>query len=85
MSEHDFCRNLYGHTMADVRKATTAEQRKKSWGYKFSGSVEFHGPDDYYWHGGGCCLWSAKEQGWYAWMESKGMYNEDGEFIGRKE
>lgn len=75
MSEHDFCRSLLTTTMQDVNPHTTVEQRKKSWGYVFDslGSGEFHGPDDFYWHGNACCLWSARSNGWDAWLTEKGL------------
>jgi len=70
MSDHDFCRSLMGQVMADVRKHVPVEDRKKAWAYKFDGfgSVEFHGPNDFYWHGGGCCKWMARYEGWSAYL-----------------
>lgn len=72
MSIHRFCQIHLSATMAEVREVTTVEQRKEAWAYKFSrhsDDVEFHGPADFYWHGGGCCLWDARAQGWAAWMD----------------
>ena len=69
---HDFCRTLHTQTMADVRKHTTAEQRKATWAYKFAGrrpTFEWHGPDGYRWEGKADCLWDAKVKGWRGWME----------------
>ena len=68
--EHAFCRHLLRETMSDVRKHTTAAERKASWGYRYDygDDVEFHGPGDYYWHGSGCCVWIARAYGWSAWL-----------------
>lgn len=79
MSDHDFCQVLLSLTMEEVRKHTTVAERKAAWTYKFEtlgASVEFHGPDSFYWHGDGCCLWSARIDGWNAWMKSKGFEGE---------
>jgi hypothetical protein len=71
---HLFCRTFLALTMDDVRRHTTPTQRKKTWGYKFDwgrgidNHLEWHGPDDFYWHGSGCCLWEARAKGWDAWM-----------------
>ena len=75
MSDHAFCRTLLTSVMDDVKKHTTAEQRKAAWGYKYRGSqsAEFHGPEGYYWHGRACCAWHAKAKGWGAWLEEKGL------------
>ena len=77
---HVFCRLLLKETMTEVRKHTTAEQRKKAWTYKydaFRDHCEFHGPDGFYWHGTACCLWEARANGWQTWLESKGYVKED--------
>ncbi len=73
MSDHDFCRTHLRLTMEDVRKVTTAEQRKVAWGYHYRGTqnVEFHGPDQFYWNGRGCCKWSARAKGWNAWLQHR--------------
>jgi|ETNvirnome_2_300_1030623.scaffolds.fasta_scaffold164482_1 hypothetical protein len=68
MDEHDFCRAMLRETMTEVRKRTTVEQRKKSWGWRSDKHIEFHGPDGYFWHGRGCCVYQARAQGWSAWM-----------------
>lgn len=70
-NDHTFCRLMLRETMEDVRKVTTAAERKTAWGYKYSGQemVEFHGPDEFYWHGRGCCVYLARAKGWEAWLE----------------
>lgn len=69
MNTHDFCRMLLTDTMETVRRFTTAQERKDAWAHKSStGTMEFHGPNDFYWHGQGCCLWFAKNEGWKAYL-----------------
>ena len=77
MSEdHTFCRLYVKEVMKAVRKYTTAEQRKKAWAWKMDSlgrTGEFHGPDDFYWHGSAHCLWEARAKGWEAWMQKQGF------------
>lgn len=76
MSDHDFCRSILRETMVGVRQVTTVAERKAAWAWRsdlLSRSGEFHGPDDFYWHGNSCCLWHAKSQGWTVWLQSKGL------------
>ena len=72
MADHAFCRCLLKGVMEDVRKAVPAEAIKKAWGYRLKmfskDHMEFHGPDGFYWHGQGCCVWYAKAQGWQAYL-----------------
>lgn len=70
MGSHDFCRSLLRETMKEVRKHTTPEERKATWVYSagYSGTCEFHGPNDFYWHGQADCKWDARQQGWEAWL-----------------
>lgn len=70
MSDHDFCRTLLTVVLRDVRKHTTPQQRRASWAYRYNtlNTVEFHGPDSFYWSGEGCCLWAAKATGWQKWL-----------------
>jgi len=74
MDEHAFCRANLAGTMENVRKNTTTKQRKTTWAYKYDPGqmVEFHGPDNFYWYGRGCCRWDARAKGWGAWLESRG-------------
>jgi len=73
MSGHTFCRFFLKATMEEVRKHAIAEEIKKAWTYRFLGNdtVEFHGPNKFYWVGRGHCLWHAKAQGWNAWLAKK--------------
>lgn len=69
MSEHIFCRML----LKTTRDSLTAKQRKEltgSWAYNYGdGTVEFQNPrDGFYWHGSGCCKYSAKSDGISAWL-----------------
>lgn len=75
MSDHAFCRGLLRQVMSDVRKYVPVAARKKSWAYKFDGfdTVEFHGPNEFYWHGQGCCKWHARYAGWCAYLAHLGV------------
>ena len=74
--DHSFCRAFLKSVMMDVRKHTTAQQRKDAWTADVSGGhtqIEFHGPDGFYWYQGSCCKYDARANGWLAWMESEGI------------
>jgi len=81
MNNHKSCRTLLKDVMKDVRKAVPAEQIKAAWGNRsktkmfFKNHVEFHGPNDFYWHDLGCCVWRAKAHGWRAYLRRIGFYN----------
>lgn len=65
----DFCRTLLSLAMEDVRKVTTAQQRKDVWVYRcMRDHWEFHGPDDFYWHGSADNAYDARAKGWHAWL-----------------
>jgi hypothetical protein len=69
-----FCRSLLGSVMADVRKHTTAEQRRVVWTYHFMRDHwEFHGPGGFYWHGSADGGYDARAKGWAAYLRSKGV------------
>jgi hypothetical protein len=38
---------------------------------------EFHGPDNYYWHGNASGAYEARYKGWMAWLESQGIIVEE--------
>jgi hypothetical protein len=62
--------------MEEVKKHVSKGDIKDSYAWAssvISRIVEFHGPDDFYWHGQACCLWHAKAQGWEAYLKSKGL------------
>lgn len=72
MSDHTFCRIMLAETLKDVRAAGVLEQEiKDAWAWRPSliDTGEFHGPENYYWHGRICCLWEAKAKGWEAYLE----------------
>lgn len=72
--DHSFCRQHLAMVMKDVREHTTDEQRRAAWAYNYGDeSVEFHGPDNFYWYGRGCCKWHARAEGWQAWMREQGF------------
>lgn len=78
MSDHDFCRALLRETRRAVNKIVPVEERKSAWAYKYdySDDVEFHVPvRGFFWHGGGCCKWHARHEGWVAFMEE--FYKEE--------
>lgn len=70
MDDHNFCRQVLKEVMKDVRKHVPIEQRRKVHTYKFSGfgTGEFHGPNNFYWHGSVCCRWDARSNGWQAYL-----------------
>lgn len=74
MTDHAFCRALLTEVMIEVRKHITAQERKTSWAWR-SGDhcADFHGPEGFYWYGGGCCLWDVKARGWSAWLQERGF------------
>lgn len=71
MTTHTFCRVLLCSVMLDVRPLTTVEERKAAWAYLYlemGDTAEFHGPNEFYWHGDACCKWAARVSGWEAWL-----------------
>lgn len=77
MADHTFCRVLLREVMKVVRKHVAAKDIKEAWGYRLScfndDTVEFHGPNGFYWYGQGCCVWVAKATGWGAYLKSIGV------------
>lgn len=68
-----FCREMLKSVMIDVRKHTTVEERKSAWVYctqRHGGNnqFEFHGPNDFYWHGRADNAANARAKGWEAWL-----------------
>jgi len=69
-----FCRSLLAATMTDVRKHTTAEQRKAAWVIRTDRSRwEFHGPERFYWYGRADNAYDARSSGWAAWLRQQGV------------
>ena len=51
---------------------------KDAWVYEFGcNDWEFHGPDNYYWHGNASGAYEARYKGWMAWLESQGIIVEE--------
>jgi hypothetical protein len=47
---------------------------KDAWVYNCSrGLWEFHGPNNFYWHGRASTAYEARYKGWMAWLETKGV------------
>jgi hypothetical protein len=73
MNRHTFCRLLLQQVKPDIEKHTTVEERQAAWVYDTGRKHhEFHGPDNFYWHGHACCAWEAKYQGWTAYLKHIG-------------
>jgi hypothetical protein len=75
--------------MVEVVKVTTPEERAATWAYRYTsglskGTVEFHAPLGYYFHGQGCCKWYAKAEGWSEWVRRFCITDEDGNAVRRK-
>jgi len=76
VNNHKFCRILLVEVMEDVRKHVSKEDIKSAWTWRsssFRNTAEFHGPDDFNWHGQACCLWHARVQGWEAYLRKIGV------------
>lgn len=64
-----FCRTLLKVVMRDVAPMTTGAERKAAWVYKLGmGHWEFHGPDNFYWHGSADNAYDARATGWQKWL-----------------
>lgn len=71
-----FCRELLKGVMVDVRKHTTAAERRAAWVYctiRHAGKneFEFHGPNEFYWHGRADSAADARQKGWSAWLAAR--------------
>ena len=66
-----FCRTLLSLVMEDVKKVTTAADRKAAWVYRsMKDHWEFHGPDGFYWHGSADNAYDARAKGWARYVEA---------------
>jgi len=75
-NDHTFCRILLKDVMVEVCKHVSKKDIKASWTWRSSSlrnTTEFHGPDNFCWHGQACCLWHAKVQGWEAYLRKIGV------------
>lgn len=74
MNDHTFCRLSLKIFMEEVRKHTTAQERKAAWVWRDGfRCAEFHGPDRFYWYGSVHCVYDARIKGWEAYLRSKGI------------
>jgi hypothetical protein len=66
-----FSRHLLALVQQDVRAfAPHIKTRKDAWVWCAGRDHwEFHGPDNYYWHGNACNAYEARANGWRAWLE----------------
>jgi hypothetical protein len=64
-----FTRHLLSQIVPDVREAGK-KTMKDGWVWKAGRDHwEFHGPDDFYWHGNAGDAYEARYKGWSAWLE----------------
>ena len=68
---HAFCRVYLSQIESEVREVLPRSEIGKAWAWKSGQHVEFHGRDDFCWHGRGCCLWCARAEGWIAWLRHR--------------
>jgi hypothetical protein len=69
-----FCRTMLSLVMEDVKEHTTAAERKGVWTYRcMKDHWEFHGPDEFYWHGSADGGYDARAKGWAAYLRHKGV------------
>ena len=47
---------------------------RSAWVYHYNRDHwEFHGPDEFYWHGSAGTAYEARYKGWMAWLAKKGI------------
>jgi len=70
-----FSRALLAQAHTAVKEAYPAiNLREDAWVWKAGRDHwEFHGPQDYYWHGRASNAFEARYAGWMAWLKSKGV------------
>lgn len=68
-----FGRALLGRLRADPQfRASGKRLLKDAWVWKCGRDHwEFHGPDDFYWHGSASDAYEARFKGWHAWLEKQ--------------
>ncbi|GAG91018.1 unnamed protein product [marine sediment metagenome] len=65
-----FCRQLLSLVHADVRKIAGIQRpMKAAWVYATFGIWEFHGPNNYYWHGRAYNAYEARAKGWQGYLD----------------
>ena len=70
-----FTRSLLSEGVKLVRRHFPAiKTRKDAWVYHFRRDHwEFHGPDNFYWHGSAGDAYEARYKGWMAWLQKQGV------------
>jgi hypothetical protein len=70
-----FCRVLLAQIVPDVHKKGK-RVNKDAWVWLVGHDQwEFHGPDNFYWHGSAGNAYEARYKGWSAWLENpQGRY-----------
>jgi hypothetical protein len=70
-----FSRALLLQAHAEVKKHfPQTNLRSGAWTYHFvRDNWEFHGPDQFYWHGSASNAYEARYKGWMAWLRHKGI------------
>lgn len=70
-----FTRSLLASVHADVKKfSPQTHLRKEAWVWCAGRDHwEFHGPDEFYWHGSAGDAYDARAKGWMAWMAKNGL------------
>jgi hypothetical protein len=71
-----FSRYLLGQGHALVKEHfPDLNLRSRSWWVYCVGRDhwEFHGPDEFYWHGSATNAYEARYKGWMSWLERKGV------------
>ena len=69
-----FSRILLAQAHAEVKAAfPQINLRKDAWVWNAGRDHwEFHGPEDFYWHGGASNAFEARYKGWMTWLKSQG-------------
>ncbi len=68
-----FSRALLAQALPLIR-AAGKRVNKDAWVWRFRRDHwEFHGPDDFVWHGSADNAYDARYKGWMAWLRSKGV------------
>lgn len=77
----EFCRRLLSLTHQRVKAAfPSINLRTDAWVWCAGRDHwEFHGPETYYWHGKASNAYEARSKGWSAWLESKGISDDEKE------
>lgn len=70
-----FCRALLRQAIIDLKKhAPHIRPIKDAWVWHAGRDHwEFHGPNEFYWHGGADNAYEARYKGWMAWLRKQGV------------